>query len=107
LSDIFISKWIFRRPNDLDYINYLINLNLSEYNQSQQYILKKKLIDEMPQLNIGNVILKNEGFLLLKNTPLPLPAFSEGRSIGPLQKNKLLILFNNEKALTLNLNTLK
>ncbi len=57
--------------------------------------------------NPGGLLSAFNGESFLKNTPLPLPAFSEGRSIGPLQKNKLLILFNNEKALTLNLNTLK
>lgn len=61
LSDIFISNGIYRRPNDLDYINYLSNVNFSQYNQTQQDALEKKLIEEMPQLNIGNVILKNEG----------------------------------------------
>lgn len=62
-SDIFISNGIYRRPNDLDYINYLSNVSFSPYNKTQQDVLEKKLIDEMPQLNIGNVILKNEGAL--------------------------------------------
>jgi len=57
--------------------------------------------------NPGGMLSEFNGQNFLKNTPLPLPAFSEGRAIGPLQKNKLLILFNNEKALTLNLNSLK
>ena len=31
LSDIFISNGIYRRPNDLDYINYLSNVNFSQF----------------------------------------------------------------------------
>ena len=61
LSDIFISNGIYRRPNDLDYINYLSNLNFSQYNQDQQDLLEKKLIEEMPQLEIANVLLHNQG----------------------------------------------
>ena len=66
LSDIFISNGIYRRPNDLDYINYLSNVNFSQYNQDQQDLLEKKLIDEMPQLEIANVLLYNEGGLKFK-----------------------------------------
>ena len=68
-SDIFISNGIYRRPNDLDYINYLSNVNFSQYNQDQQDLLEKKLIEEMPQLKIENVLLHNEGkFQFTKHT---------------------------------------
>lgn len=63
-SDIFISNGIYRRPNDLDYINYMSNVNFGQYQQNQQDALEKKLIEEMPQLHIGNVILRNEGQMI-------------------------------------------
>ena len=51
-NDIFITNGIAKRPNDLDYINYLSNVDFTKYNNSRQDEIKKKLIDEMPTLKI-------------------------------------------------------
>lgn len=61
LNDLYITNGIFKRPNDLDYINYLSNTDFSKYNQSQAYEIEKKLIDKMPTLKLSNILFKNKG----------------------------------------------
>ena len=60
-NDIFISNGIFKRPNDLDYIKYLSNVDFTKYNNYRQDIIKKKLIDKMPTLEIKNILFRNKG----------------------------------------------
>ena len=38
-------------------------MDFTEYNNSRQDVLKKKLIDKMPTLKIPNILLKNNGKL--------------------------------------------
>ncbi|GGW33843.1 VCBS repeat-containing protein [Arenibacter certesii] len=61
LKDIFITNGIYKRPNDLDYINYLSTTNFSHYNQNQSFEAEQKLIETMPSLKIPNVIFHNKG----------------------------------------------
>ena len=64
LNDIFISNGIYKRPNDLDYINFLSNLGInSDASTKERNKIKKKLIDKMPSNKISNVIFKNKGDL--------------------------------------------
>ena len=69
LNDIFISNGIYKRPNDLDYINFLSNIEISN-NADQQELEKiaKKLIDKMPSNKISNIIFKNNGNLDFEKT---------------------------------------
>ncbi|MEE9362612.1 MAG: VCBS repeat-containing protein [Cellulophaga sp.] len=63
LTDIFITNGIYKRPNDLDYVNYLSTINFSKYTKDQQNKIERKLIDEMPAVQIPNVIFRNKGNL--------------------------------------------
>ncbi|MFT4785750.1 MAG: hypothetical protein ACI8RL_001536 [Cyclobacteriaceae bacterium] len=54
LRDIFISNGIYKRPNDLDFINYLSNSNLGLFQGPQQDSLEEVLIKAMPTLRIAN-----------------------------------------------------
>ncbi len=62
-NDIFITNGIYKRPNDLDYINYTSNVDYRAYKLSKQKNLNKKLIDKMPTLKIPNIIYLNKGNL--------------------------------------------
>ena len=67
LNDIFITNGIAKRPNDLDYINYLSNVDFTKYNNSRQDEIKKKLIDEMPTLKIPNILFRILGNVEFEN----------------------------------------
>ncbi len=63
LSDIFISNGIYRRPNDLDFINYESDLNFDKLDKKQQDELELQFVDMMPTLKISNVVFRNSGDL--------------------------------------------
>jgi len=54
IKDIFISNGILRRPNDLDFIKYYSNRNVSKINSATDL----KLIEKMPKGEISNYIYK-------------------------------------------------
>jgi hypothetical protein len=54
--------------------------------------------------NTGGILSRFNGNTFTKNNTLPLPPFMEARVIGPLNNNKLLVLFNNDTAKTIDLN---
>ena len=62
-SDVFISNGIYKRPNDLDYINFLSNYNLDQFSASEQDSIEKILIDQMPTLKIANEVFAQQGEL--------------------------------------------
>ena len=73
MNDIFITNGIFKRPNDLDYINYASNIDYRSFETSNNNDLYKKLIDKMPTLMIPNIIFRNQGNLNFKK---------ESKSVG-------------------------
>jgi len=99
LNDIFITNGIAKRPNDLDYINYLSNVDFTKYNNSRQDEIKKKLIDEMPTLKIPNILFKNLGNLEFENIDKSFvgkPSFSNGAAYADLDNDgDLDIVLNN------------
>ena len=62
-NDIYVTNGIYKRPNDLNYINYISNINFTKYDQTKQDKLKRQLIEEMPTINIPNVVFRNNGDL--------------------------------------------
>lgn len=61
LSDIFISNGIYRRPNDLDFINYESDINFNKLSKEEQDALELQFVDMMPTLKISNVVFRNTG----------------------------------------------
>ena len=61
MSDIFISNGIYKRPNDLDFINYESDVDLSKFNEEDQDELELEFIKVMPSIKIPNVVFKNNG----------------------------------------------
>ena len=98
-EDIFISNGIIKRPNDLDYINYLSNVDFTEYNNSRQDLIKKKLIDKMPTLKIPNILFKNNGdlnFEKINTSNSGIPSYSNGAAYADLDLDgDLDIILNN------------
>lgn len=58
-GDVFITNGIVKRPNDLDYINYLDEVSFDGLDEEQALALKKTLIEKMPTLKIPNKLYLN------------------------------------------------
>ncbi len=90
-QDIFISNGIVRRPNDLDYINYL--------NQgSEAGDGYESLIEHMPQQPLRNVLFKQDGaqFSKVRDSGLGSAGYSTGAATADLdQDGDLDIIVNN------------
>jgi len=97
-TDIFITNGIYKRPNDLDYINYLSNLDFSKYEKEKQNEIEKKLIEQIPTVNIPNIIFKNNGdltFERLTETSGLTSSYSNGAAYSDLDNDGDLDLIVN------------
>jgi len=87
LKDIFITNGIVRRPNDLDYINFISNDSIQEASRENDFIL----VDMMPEGKVSNFIFKNRGDITFedktKEWGLYLPGFSNGAAYGDLDND--------------------
>lgn len=102
LKDLFISNGIVRRPNDLDYINYLNHDTLASQLQDQN----RRLIEQMPEGKVSNYLFRNTGQLRFDDQTaawgLDEPSFSSGAAYGDLDNDgdpDLVISRINEPAL--------
>lgn len=99
LNDIFITNGIYKRPNDLDYINYISSIDFANYQKDKQNEIEKKLIDQIPTVNISNIVFKNKGNLeferLTENSGLE-PSYSNGAAYSDLDNDgDLDLVINN------------
>lgn len=99
LKDLFITNGIYKRPNDLDYINYLSSTDFSQYDRSKSYEVEKKLIETMPTLKIPNIVFHNKGgFEYQKYTEEAglISSYSNGAATADLDNDgKLDLVVNN------------
>lgn len=99
LTDIFITNGIYKRPNDLDYINYLSNLNFSDYSKKNQSETELKIINQMPSLKIPNIFFKNEGNFKFKKLSSEVglsDSYSNGAAYSDLDNDgDLDLIINN------------
>ncbi|HTF21033.1 MAG TPA: VCBS repeat-containing protein [Chryseolinea sp.] len=99
-KDIFISNGIRRRPNDLDYINF-IGADSIRY-RLQESIKENDLnyINRMPELKISNFMYQNNHDLTFSNQTtswgLDAPSYSNGSAYGDLDNDgDLDLVINN------------
>jgi enediyne biosynthesis protein E4 len=96
-QDIFISNGIVKRPNDLDYIHFLneidskSNISLSERTKS--------LIAKMPSQPLSNILFTQSGELEFQKLNVGVPSFSTGAAYADFDKDgDLDIVTNNINA---------
>ncbi|MCC6929884.1 MAG: VCBS repeat-containing protein [Gemmatimonadaceae bacterium] len=101
-KDLFITNGIYRRPNDLDYINYVGN-------QAMQASLARgiskenlALLDSMPRIALSNYLFRNEGRYRFTDVAdrwgLSQPGFSNGAAYVDLDNDGALDLVVNNIA---------
>ena len=110
-NDIYVTNGIYKRPNDLNYINYISTIDFAKYNRTKQDEIEKKLIEKMPTLHIPNVMYRNQGdlnFSQLSETSGLEPSYSNGAGYSDLDNDgdlDLIVNNINQKALLLENNS--
>ncbi|MCJ7465645.1 MAG: VCBS repeat-containing protein [Maribacter sp.] len=104
LKDIYITNGIFKRPNDLDYINFLSTTDFSSYDKSKSEEIERRLIASMPSLKIANRLFRNKGDLSFEDLSDKSglePSYSNGSATADLDNDgDMDLVINNidEKA---------
>lgn len=83
LKDLFISNGIPKRLNDMDYVNFLSNVEVQEKIRTNRMEEKDMaLIDNFPQIKLKNKFFKNTGELIFKDQAEDIqddkPTYSNG-----------------------------
>jgi len=95
-TDIFVSNGIVKRPNDLDYINYLNELD--NKNPESVKDRNKKLIEKMPIQPLKNILFRqinNLTFTQVHASMIGTPSFSTGAAYSDLDNDGDLDIITN------------
>ncbi|WP_367388118.1 VCBS repeat-containing protein [Lewinella sp. LCG006] len=97
-KDIFISNGIAKRPNDLDYINYLNSEAISKYAENDPE-RTQQLIGKLPAQKLKNILFlqsDNLHFSKIADAQVGSPSFSNGAAYADLDQDGYLeIVINN------------
>ncbi len=80
--DLFITNGIYRRPNDLDYVNYISSEVVQSSLQQGVPETDLALLEKMPQVPIPNAAFRNRGDLTFENAATAWGLGDEGFSNG-------------------------
>jgi enediyne biosynthesis protein E4 len=98
-KDLFVSNGIYRRPNDLDYINYVGNEAVQATLTDTVSEANLALLKRMPQIPLPNYAFRNDGNLTFTNMAtswgLAQPGFSNGAAYVDLNNSGALDLVVN------------
>jgi len=102
-KDLFVSNGIYRRPNDLDYINYVGNDAVQAALADGITQKDLALLKHMPQVPVPNYAFRNEGGLRFTSVAeawgLATPGFSNGSAYVDLTNSGALdLVVNNVNA---------
>jgi hypothetical protein len=99
-KDLFITNGIYRRPNDLDYVNYISNEAIQA--SLAQGITRENsaaVLERMPEVPLPNYAFRNNGDLTFTNVAsawgLAQPGFSNGAAYVDLNNSGALDLVVN------------
>ncbi|MDQ3519401.1 MAG: VCBS repeat-containing protein [Gemmatimonadota bacterium] len=98
-KDLFVTNGIYRRPNDLDYINYVSNEAVQASLEKGITEANLTLLDRMPQIPLANHAYQNGGNLKFDNVTeawgLGQKGFSNGAAYADLNNSGGLDLIVN------------
>jgi hypothetical protein len=99
-KDLFVTNGIYRRPNDLDYINYVGNEAVQASLERGITEENLTLLQKMPQIPLANYVYRNNGDLTFTNMAeawgLAQPGFSNGAVYVDLNNSGALDLVVNK-----------
>lgn len=97
-KDIFITNGIFKRPNDLDYINYLNSEAIAKYSEEDPE-RTRRLIEKLPSQKLKNILFLQQGdleFSSINEAKVGNPGFSNGAAFADLDLDGVLeVVVNN------------
>lgn len=100
LQDLHITNGIYKRPNDLDYLNY--QSGSENFQQKSQDELEVFLIETLPTVKISNYAGQNQGNFRIadvsKSWGLDQPSYSNGSTYADLDNDGDLELITNNIA---------
>lgn len=99
LKDLFISNGIVRRPNDLDYINFISNSAVQDSLRTIEYS-DLQILKAMPEGKVSNFFFRNLDGIHFENVSkkwgVEVPSFSNGSSYADLDNDgDLDLVINN------------
>jgi len=98
-KDLFITNGIYRRPNDLDYINYVSQPAVQASLEQGVTAANLALLNRMPHVPLANYAFRNNGDLTFTNRAnawgLATPGFSNGAVYVDLNNSGALDLVVN------------
>jgi hypothetical protein len=102
-KDLFVTNGIFRRPNDMDYINYVGNEAVQASLHDTLTEANLSLLKQMPQTPLAKYAFRNDGNLGFTNVAeawgLAQPGFSNGAAYVDLNNSgNLDLVVNNINA---------
>ena len=102
-KDLFVSSGIYRRPNDMDYINYVSNDAVQATLSNTITTRNLSLLQRMPQVPVSNHVFRNEGALHFSDVTttwgIGTPGFSNGAVYVDLDNSGALdLVINNFNA---------
>lgn len=100
-KDIFVTNGIVKRPNDLDYINYLNSEAVSQYKEDDPE-RTRQLIDKLPSQKLNNILFLQKAeleFTEIGASKVGEPSFSNGAAFADLDGDGYLeVVINNINA---------
>ena len=81
-KDLFISNGIVRRPNDLEYMNFITNPELEGGFQNKPDMMDLELAEKMPSGEVSNFVFKNKGDLTFQDVSQDWGVSEKGYSSG-------------------------
>ncbi len=97
-KDIFVTNGIVKRPNDLDYINFLNSQAISQFTEDDPE-RTKKLIEKLPSQKLNNILFLQQeklSFTDITTSQIDQPTFSNGAAFGDLDGDGYLeVVLNN------------
>lgn len=98
-AELFITTGIYKRPNDLDYIQYTADIANLRYQFINEDSLENEMINKLPTLRIPNYMYQQVGQLKFENRSsqwgLDAPSYSNGVTYADLDNDGDLDLIVN------------